>query len=78
MNATLYCVFAVTGFFGGSLYNIFGARWLLFLGGLAYCAYAFGAYAWGTWGASWLAISTAALLGIGAGMLWTAQVRARV
>ena len=32
MNATLYGVFAIFGFFGGSLYNIFGARLLLFFG----------------------------------------------
>ena len=71
MNATLYAVFAVCGFFGGTMYNIFGARILLCGGGLTYGLYSFGTFAWGAWGVSWFAILMAGLLGAGAAMLWT-------
>lgn len=73
MNAVLSGVFAIVGFFGGTVYNLLGAKPLLCFGGLSYAGYAFGVFAWGQWGVIWLAILMAGVLGIGAGLLWTAQ-----
>lgn len=47
MNAALYTTFAIFGYFGGLLFNIFGNRILLFFGGLTYMGYSVGVYAWG-------------------------------
>jgi hypothetical protein len=47
MNAALYSTFAIFGYFGGLLFNLFGNRLLLFFGGLTYMGYSVGVYAWG-------------------------------
>lgn len=74
MNACLYAFFAIFGYFGGLLFNVFGNRLLLFLGGLTYCGYAIGVYVWGVNASmGWFAILMSSLLGVGAGCLWTAQ-----
>eukprot|EP01134_Creolimax_fragrantissima_P003476 CFRG3476T1 len=74
MNATLYGFFAIAGFFGGSLFNILGNKLLMALGGFTYVVYAVAVYLWGQ-NADFapFGIAAAALLGVGAGCLWTAQ-----
>lgn len=70
-NGCLYCMFAVTGYFGGVAFNLFGPVPLFTLGGAAYAFYAtcafFSAKIW------WLSPLGGAILGIGAGLFWTAQ-----
>ena len=74
MNAALYACFAIFGYFGGLLFNTFGNRIMVFFGGLTYMGYAVGVYLWGqNESLGWLAITLSALLGVGAGCLWTAQ-----
>eukprot|EP01053_Blabericola_migrator_P009786 Blabericola_migrator_1__9785@NODE_536_length_7757_cov_263_784395_g64_i2_p3_GENE_NODE_536_length_7757_cov_263_784395_g64_i2NODE_536_length_7757_cov_263_784395_g64_i2_p3_ORF_typecomplete_len461_score53_10UNC93/PF05978_16/1_5e28UNC93/PF05978_16/2_2e03UNC93/PF05978_16/2_5e02MFS_1/PF07690_16/1_2e18MFS_1/PF07690_16/3_2PUCC/PF03209_15/1_5e03PUCC/PF03209_15/1_1e05PUCC/PF03209_15/4_3e02Cytochrom_B561/PF03188_16/0_25Cytochrom_B561/PF03188_16/4_8Sugar_tr/PF00083_24/0_0054DUF3099/PF11298_8/1_9e03DUF3099/PF1 len=73
-NATLYACFAVFGYFGGPLFNLFGNRLLIFLGGLTYALYSAGMYISGNVdGAKWVAGLVGAILGVGAGLFWTAQ-----
>lgn len=73
-NATLYAFFAVFGYFGGPIFNLLGSRLLVFIGGLCYALYAAGMYIAGNVdGAGWVAILVGAILGIGAGLFWTAQ-----
>eukprot|EP01055_Gregarina_sp_Pseudo9_P000203 Gregarina_sp_Pseudo_9__202@NODE_1131_length_1853_cov_590_642227_g1058_i0_p1_GENE_NODE_1131_length_1853_cov_590_642227_g1058_i0NODE_1131_length_1853_cov_590_642227_g1058_i0_p1_ORF_typecomplete_len472_score113_99UNC93/PF05978_16/7_3e29UNC93/PF05978_16/5e02UNC93/PF05978_16/2_4e03MFS_1/PF07690_16/1_4e18MFS_1/PF07690_16/1_8e02Sugar_tr/PF00083_24/0_00052DUF3169/PF11368_8/4_8e03DUF3169/PF11368_8/4_3e02DUF3169/PF11368_8/0_0022DUF3169/PF11368_8/3_3e02OATP/PF03137_20/0_81_NODE_1131_length_1853_cov_590_642 len=73
-NATLYAFFAVFGYFGGTLFNLFGNRVLILFGGLCYALYSAGMYIAGNVdGAGWVSILVGAILGIGAGMFWTAQ-----
>lgn len=74
MNTALYSTFAVFGFFGGTIVNRLGVRMTLAFGGIGYCIYAIallvsvhsthtGAFS----------IVAGALLGVCAGLLWTAQ-----
>ncbi|KNC78244.1 hypothetical protein SARC_09319 [Sphaeroforma arctica JP610] len=74
MNAALNGTFAIAGYFGGLLFNLFGNKLLMVLGGLTYCFYSISVYLWrqddkyvG------MAIAASSILGVGAGMLWTAQ-----
>ncbi|KAF9650654.1 MFS general substrate transporter, partial [Thelephora ganbajun] len=73
-NSALYATFGVAAFFAGSINNKLGPRLLLFAGSLTYSLYI----------SSYLAltlhekagpfnIASGAILGIGAGLLWTAQ-----
>lgn len=73
-NSALYATFTVAAFFAGSINNTLGPRILLFIGSTAYSLYV----------SSYLVISvneransfviaSGAILGIGAGLLWTAQ-----
>ncbi|KNC74049.1 hypothetical protein SARC_13393, partial [Sphaeroforma arctica JP610] len=74
MNAALYGAFTVFGYFGGLLFNLLGNKLLMVLGGLTYCFYAISVYLWGedeSFAA--MAITASAILGVGAGCLWTAQ-----
>ncbi|EER19725.1 conserved hypothetical protein [Perkinsus marinus ATCC 50983] len=73
-NIALYACFAVFGYFGGFFFNLFGPRLLMSLGGLTYAFYAAAAYISGhIVGTGWLFILAGAVLGMGAGWLWTAQ-----
>ncbi|KAL3418606.1 UNC93-like protein 7 [Phlyctema vagabunda] len=74
MNTALYSTFAVFGFFGGSIVNRLGVKLTLSFGGLGYCIYAIAllvsVHSTRTGGFS---IFAGALLGVCAGLLWTAQ-----
>ncbi|RDW79595.1 putative DUF895 membrane protein-1 [Coleophoma cylindrospora] len=74
MNIALYSTFAVFGFFGGSIVNRLGVKFTLAVGGLGYCIYAIAllvsVHSTHTSGFS---IFAGALLGVCAGLLWTAQ-----
>ncbi|EZG61407.1 putative major facilitator family transporter [Gregarina niphandrodes] len=73
-NCALYACFAVFGYFGGVFFNLMGNRILLCAGGLTYCLYALGMYlASNVDGADWVSILVGCLLGVGAGLFWTAQ-----
>jgi hypothetical protein len=59
-------------------FNIFGNRILMGAGGLTYVFYVIAQYvAAKDPSFGWLAILSGAVLGIGAGLFWTAQVRER-
>jgi MFS family permease len=73
-NSALYSTFAVSAFFAGSINNKLGSRWTLLIGSTGYSLYI----------ASYLAVNihphagpfvvaAGAILGICAGLLWTAQ-----
>ncbi|ORX64766.1 MFS general substrate transporter [Basidiobolus meristosporus CBS 931.73] len=84
-NVALYCTFAVFGVFGGAFYNYFGIRSCLLGGGVTYAlytgsllyvrktAYKIDGVIYNTPNAEAFVITTSAILGIGAGILWTAQ-----
>lgn len=73
-NTALYSTFAVFGFFGGSIVNRLGVKYTLSFGGIGYCIYAIAllvsVHSTHTGGFS---IFAGALLGVCAGLLWTAQ-----
>jgi MFS family permease len=73
-NSALYATFAATAFCAGSINNILGPRLTLLLGTTGYALYI------GSWlatnihpGAGDFVIAAGALLGVCAGLLWTAQ-----
>ncbi|KAF4653844.1 DUF895 domain membrane protein, partial [Perkinsus olseni] len=73
-NIALYACFAVFGYFGGFFFNLLGPRLLMGAGGLTYAFYAAAAYISGhIANTGWLFILAGAILGFGAGWLWTAQ-----
>lgn len=76
-NTALYACFAIFGYFGGMLFNLFGDyanRILMGVGGLAYVFYSVGQYVAGHDNRlNWLAILSGGVLGVGAGLFWTAQ-----
>lgn len=74
-NAILYLCFAIFGYCGGTFFNLFGPRITCTVGSLTYAFYAICVYLSGNdenWSQS-LFLFSAALLGCGAGWLWTAQ-----
>ncbi|KNC85950.1 hypothetical protein SARC_01896 [Sphaeroforma arctica JP610] len=74
MNAILYACFTLTGLFSGSLFNLLGNKILMAFGGSTYAMYAIAVYLWGHDDSfAPLGLTTAGLLGVGAGCLWTAQ-----
>lgn len=78
-NTSLYACFAIFGYFGGAVFNMCGRhanRILMFAGGLTYASYAGGMYAVANQEGNsidWVAPFVGAMLGIGAGIFWTAQ-----
>ncbi|ORX64054.1 MFS general substrate transporter [Basidiobolus meristosporus CBS 931.73] len=72
-NVALYCTFAVFGVFGGAFYNTFGIRLCLLFGGATYTIYAGSLLYMQKHRAEAFVITASAILGIGAGILWTAQ-----
>eukprot|EP01134_Creolimax_fragrantissima_P005037 CFRG5037T1 len=74
MNAALYGFFTIFGCFGGFFFNILGNKILLFFGGLTYAFYSLSVFLYGNDSSyAGMAIASSAILGIGAGMFWTAQ-----
>ncbi|KAF4659556.1 DUF895 domain membrane protein [Perkinsus chesapeaki] len=73
-NTALYATFAIFGYFGGFFFNLLGPKILMGCGGFTYAFYAAAAYISGhIAGTGWLFILSGAILGFGAGWLWTAQ-----
>ncbi|KAF9082458.1 hypothetical protein BGX23_012448, partial [Mortierella sp. AD031] len=72
-STALSCMFAFSSLFAGALFNIFGHRVLLILGGLTYCLYVGSFLAYSYIQSIAFVVISSCLLGIGAGWLWTAQ-----
>ena len=72
-NAALYSAFSVVGFFAGTVANRLGIRLTLSFGGLGYCIYAASFLSYNHNENSGFVIFAGALLGVCAGLLWTAQ-----
>ncbi|TGO20871.1 hypothetical protein BPAE_0259g00010 [Botrytis paeoniae] len=73
MNTALYSTFAVFAFFGGTFVNKLGIKTCLAFGGIGYCIYAISLLASVHANVSGFNIFAGALLGVCAGLLWTAQ-----
>jgi MFS family permease len=73
MNVALYSTFAVFGFFGGTFVNYLGIKATLSFGGIGYCIYALSLLLSVHFSVGGFNIFAGALLGICAGLLWTAQ-----
>ncbi|KAI9503630.1 major facilitator superfamily domain-containing protein [Coemansia spiralis] len=72
-NTALYVCFIFSGLFGGAIVNKFGVRLTMFTGGLMYSLYS-GSYIYiNHTGRPWFTIWAGAMLGLGAGVFWTAQ-----
>lgn len=72
-NTALYSTFAVVGFFAGTFANRLGLRLTLSVGGLGYCIYAASFLCYSHTENIGFVIFAGALLGVCAGLLWTAQ-----
>ncbi|KAJ8088913.1 hypothetical protein PM082_014159 [Marasmius tenuissimus] len=73
-NAALYSTFAIFGFFGGSVNNKLGSRLTLLLGSFGYCLYIGSYLAMNIHpNAGGFVIAAGAILGMCAGLLWSAQ-----
>ncbi|OBT54202.1 hypothetical protein VE04_06516, partial [Pseudogymnoascus sp. 24MN13] len=73
MLIALYSTFAVVGFFAGSFVNKLGVKLTLAFGGLGYCIYSISLLASVHANVGGFNIFAGALLGVCAGLLWTAQ-----
>ncbi|KAJ1949697.1 hypothetical protein FBU59_001027, partial [Linderina macrospora] len=72
-NTGLYCTFIVFGILGGAIVNLCGIRWTIFLSGLTYSLYSASYIYLNHTHKGAFTISTGPILGIGAGILWSAQ-----
>lgn len=72
-NVALYSTFAVVGFFAGTFTNTLGIRVTLAFGGLGYCIYAAAFLCYSHTANNGFVLFAGALLGVCAGLLWTAQ-----
>ncbi|KAF4125914.1 Ion channel regulatory protein UNC-93, partial [Geosmithia morbida] len=72
-NTALYGVFAVVGFFSGTIANVIGLRLTLAMGGIGYALYASSFLAYSHIQSLPFVVFAGAFLGISAGLLWTAQ-----
>ncbi|KAJ5287437.1 hypothetical protein N7478_003123 [Penicillium angulare] len=73
MNTALYSTFAVVGFFAGTVVNRVGIRLSLSFGGIGYCIYAISLLVSEHAEVGGFNIFAGALLGVCAGILWSAQ-----
>jgi MFS family permease len=73
MNTALYSTFAVVGFFAGTFVNRLGVKLTLAFGGIGYCIYAISLLVSVHKSVGGFNIFAGALLGVCAGLLWTAQ-----
>lgn len=72
-NTALYSTFAVVGFFAGTFTNKLGIKVALSFGGLGYCIYVASFLCYSHTQNNGFVIFAGALLGVCAGLLWTAQ-----
>ena len=72
-STAIYATFSVVGFFAGSIANTIGLRLTLGFGGFGYCLYLSSILSYNHNGNAGFLIFAGALLGVCAGMLWTAQ-----
>ncbi|KAK9093669.1 hypothetical protein Scep_025138 [Stephania cephalantha] len=72
-NTALYAAFSVSGILGGGVYNVLGPHLTLFSGCSTYVLYAGSFLYYNHYHHQSFAIAAGALLGIGAGLLWSGQ-----
>lgn len=72
-STALYSTFAVVGFFAGSVANRIGLRLTLSFGGVGYCVYSASFLSYSHTQNHGFVVFAGALLGVCAGLLWTAQ-----
>ncbi|KAK9720790.1 hypothetical protein K7432_003893 [Basidiobolus ranarum] len=72
-NVALYACFAVFGYLGGGFYNVLGGRLCMLIGGLAYALYSGSLLNYNVHHNAAFVIGASAILGVGAGILWTTQ-----
>ncbi|KAG0324882.1 hypothetical protein BGZ99_001348 [Dissophora globulifera] len=72
-NVALYTCFAVFGLLSGAIHNKLGPKWTIFIGCTTYILYAGSLLCYNHTKNGAFTIAAGAILGIGAGMLWTAQ-----
>lgn len=71
-NAILYGLFALVGFFGGTVVNILRPKLCLMIGSLGYPLYVGGLWYYDRTGHSWFPLLSGAVLGLTGGFLWSA------
>ncbi|KAG0024721.1 hypothetical protein BGZ81_007614 [Podila clonocystis] len=69
----LYTCFAIFGILGGAIHNKLGPKWTILIGGSTYVLYIGSFLAYNHTKNAAFTITAGGILGIGAGMLWTAQ-----
>ena len=72
-NTAVYATFSIVGFFAGSIANRIGLRLTLGIGGFGYCLYIASILSYNHNQNAGFLIFAGALLGLCAGLLWTAQ-----
>ncbi|KAG9326906.1 hypothetical protein KVV02_001430 [Mortierella alpina] len=72
-NVALYTCFAIFGLLAGAIHNKLGPKWTIFIGCSTYVLYAGSLLCYNHTKAGAFTIFAGGLLGVGAGMLWTAQ-----
>ncbi|KAF8938504.1 major facilitator superfamily domain-containing protein [Dissophora ornata] len=72
-NVALYTCFAIFGLLAGAIHNKLGPKWTIFIGCSTYVLYAGSLLCYNHTRAGGFTIAAGGLLGVGAGMLWTAQ-----
>ncbi|TNY24054.1 major facilitator superfamily domain-containing protein [Rhodotorula diobovata] len=72
-NVALYACFAVVGFFSGSVINRIGARLAFSIGAAGYALYMGSLLNYNIRATNGFVVAAGALLGVSAGLLWTAQ-----
>lgn len=72
-NTAVYSTFAVIGFFAGTFTNWLGLRLAFTVGGIGYCIYIAAYLCWNHTANLGFVIFAGALLGLCAGILWSAQ-----
>ncbi|KAJ2377877.1 hypothetical protein H4S02_007522, partial [Coemansia sp. RSA 2611] len=72
-NTGVYCTFIIFGVLGGAIVNLLGIRWTIFVSGLTYALYSSSYISYNHTSSGTFTIATGPILGIGAGILWSAQ-----
>ncbi|KAJ1860866.1 hypothetical protein LPJ73_001202 [Coemansia sp. RSA 2703] len=72
-NAAIYCTFVVFGMLGGAIVNLLGVRWTVCVSGLTYALYSSSYIYYNHTAKGAFSLATGPILGIGAGILWSAQ-----
>ncbi|KAF8936844.1 major facilitator superfamily domain-containing protein [Dissophora ornata] len=72
-NVALYTCFAIFGLLSGAIHNKLGPKWTIFIGCTTYVLYSGSLLCYNHTQAGAFTITAGGILGVGAGMLWTAQ-----
>ncbi|KAF9911258.1 hypothetical protein BX616_010630 [Lobosporangium transversale] len=72
-NVALYTCFAIFGLLSGAIHNILGPQWTIFIGCSTYVLYVGSLLCYNHTQNGAFTIAAGGILGVGAGMLWTAQ-----